>query len=502
MSRLYILSAMMLCFSLLISPLASNAQTLPKFTGEQQELLNSLPKEERDRLIELGPPSAVGFGNNQVTGLDDTVNCFDYYSFGSVQVDVSPTIDQTVPGMPLTFVGKIRNNNPYPIVNGSVYVKIFKLEDIDGVDTHQNGYPLVAFFEAGEDIVIPANTEKDFTFDWQVPSFLQGGEYQANFFFVTDHRFNLLGLTFTDDVTGNKANFSVTNATNKQVVFDKNSVTLNDKPYLFATFPPHLDLDTPALLKAELVNPSDVEKVVTLSWRLYNWDGLRDDSQFDSKKETIVLKPYEKREVTYSTSKQIGSVSYIIATVQDGDAASIINPRFVRDGIEEVRLNFPSLYTYPLEIGKEATFFSCAHSTNLPLVEGNTLTLTLADADTNKTFHSYTYEGGITGSMMAVKDSFIPSHVPQRVVLTTTLTRNGEIVDTVSQIYDCANLSSGECPKSGQDAANTATNIPTKNIIIAIIVGVLTLSAITALIIMYHRRNIHITFTTPSDTTL
>ena len=416
------------------------------FPQEIQDLFKkdpqTLTQDEKKKLL----PSTLPSAGTQVATPENTVNCFDYYTFGSVQVDLSPLLAQTVPGTPFPFTGMLKNNNPYPIVNGSVYVKIFKHEEAKDIDSAPNGYPLVAFFEAGKDITIPANSEQPFNFDWNVPHNLSGGSFEAAFFFVTDHRFNLLGLSFTDDVTGNKALFGITSEDNAQVVFDKNTVTMNDKPYHFAVFPPHFAATDTVNVKATVVNPSNENKFVSISYQLYNWDGLRSEFLLDTKEETISLKPHEKQIVSYAASKKIGTVSYLIATLRDGDATSILNPRFVRDNVEEVRLNFPSILSYPLEAGKENTLFSCLHSTGFPIVENNTLTLTLTDTDTDEVIHTYTYEGGITGAMMGVKDTFVPTYTPRSMTLTSTLTHNDVTVDMVSQTYDCAVLNPDTCP--------------------------------------------------------
>ena len=37
-------------------------------------------------------------------------------------------------------------------------------------------------------------------FTWQVPAFAETGDYQVATYFLSDKKFNLLGLSFTDDV--------------------------------------------------------------------------------------------------------------------------------------------------------------------------------------------------------------------------------------------------------------------------------------------------------------
>lgn len=449
---------------------------------EIQAILKKDPKaltdEEKKKVIEaIGPGSSLAQPSETPP---NTSNCFDDYKFGSVQVDLSPTLAQTLPGIALPFQGKLKNDNPYPIINGSVFVKIFRTDKGDDSLIHQNGYPMVAFFEAGKDITLSAKSEKDFSFNWQVPGNLSGGDYEADFFFVTDYRFNLLGLSFTDDVTGNKSSFHITTENQNQVVFAKNAVTLNGNQYRFAAFPPHFTKDESVKAEVKLVNPSDQQRVIALKWQLFNWDGLRPQNRLDEQAELITLKPNETKSLSYTATKQIGSVSYLLVEVRDGDASSLMNIRFVRDGIEEMRLNFPSITMFPITEGQEMSIFSCVHSTNTPQIDGNEIFLSLTDADTHETIHSFTYKGAITGAMMGVKESFVPEKTFAKVNLTTTLKHNGQMIDTVTQTYDCMDIDKGLCPKGENTGGNMISNHPSqtkKLLIVSLVVFVLILLA-------------------------
>jgi len=428
----------------------------PQFSrlkAEDIQKLKDADETERMRLLTPAPSLAP----TQEAPPAGTSNCFDDYKFGSVQVDLSPTLPQTLPGLVLAFAGNLKNDNPYPVINGSVYVKIFKKEGDDSL-VHQNGYPMADFFEAGKDIIIPAKSEKAFAFNWQVPGSLAGGEYEADFFFVTDQRFNLLGLSFTDDVTGNKSTFRITSDNKNQAVFDKNIVTLNGNQYRFAAFPPHFTKDESVKAEVRLVNPSNEQKIIALSWQLFNWDGLRPENRLDNQTELITLKPKETKSLSYSTTKAIGSVSYLLVEARDGDASSVMNIRFVRDGIEEMRLNFPSLTNFPVTEGKEMSIFSCVHSTNAPKIDGNEIFLSLTDADTRETIHSFTYKGAITGAMMGVRESFTPKKSNGRVNLTTTLKHNGQMIDTVTQTYDCKDIDPSLCPVGAANSQQITKN--------------------------------------------
>ncbi len=386
---------------------------------------------------------------NTYAGPTNTTDCFDHYRFGSVQVDLSADLEQTVPGASMSFSGTVRNENEYPIVDGSVYVKIFRVVKEDEEMTAKDGYPLVDQFFLPDTFVIPTKGERLVSFSWDVPMNALDGEYFAAFFFQSAKRYNLLGLSFTDDVTGSQAHFSVTNTENTPIVyFDKHVVTLNEQPHAFAAFPRHFEANEDVRAEIRVVNPTDQPVAISLEWKLYSWDGLREDALHDIRTEVIELKPNENKGLSYIATPIGTSVSFLVVKMYDGYASSFLGIRFVRDGVAETRINFPSINSYPLKSGKETTLFSCVHSTNLPIVPNNVLTLTLKD-DAGMIIHTYTYEGDITGNMMGVADTFKPAKDYANFSLTATLKRNSILVEEVTQNYRCQDIDLKLCPKTG-----------------------------------------------------
>jgi hypothetical protein len=389
------------------------------------------------------------------TLLPGTVDCFDYYQFGSVQADFSSMLASTVPGATIGFTGKVKNDNTYPVVDGQVYVKIFR-KGGDEKLIHQNGYALVDQFALPDTFNLPAKGEREASFTWKVPENAQAGDYQVSFFFETAKRYNLLGLSFTDDVTGNQANFSVKNSHEAGIVaFDKNAVTKNGMPHYFAAFLTKYTKDEPVVIKTKLVNPRNETVVVPVSWKLYAWDSLREETLKDTKTELITLKPNETKELSYTAKPIDASVSYLVAETRDENSKSILDIRFARNGIEETRINFPSITDFPLKADTKTALFSCAHSTNESVVKDNILTLTLKD-EQGKTIHTYKYQGDITGAMMGVKDLFTPTETYDRFSLTATLERQGKIVEEVTQSYACQDIDPNLCSKLKAGIVETA----------------------------------------------
>ena len=413
-------------------------------------------------------------------------NCFDYYTFGSVQADLHPGLEQTVPGTTLTFTGSVISSNPYPLLDGTLYVKIFK-QDEESL-SQGDGNQVVDQFVIKDNITLPAKGSLPMSYEWKVPANAENGEYYAAYFFTTANRYNLMGLSFTDDVVGNTAPFSITSES-EVVKLSKIDTTLNGQNNNFVAFPLHFNAGDTVMVKTTIINPTDKPKTVPLQWNQYAWDSMNQENLRFTKTEVVTLAAGETKTVTYEAQPQRESVVYIVAVTQDNEAKSILNVRYVRDGIEETRINFPGVMSFPLAKDTENTLFACAHSTNAPLVSGNTLTLTLADKNGN-TIHQYRYEGDISSAMAGFGETFSPAKNINYATLTATLERNGVIVEQVVQTYDCTTIDSNTCLP--EEAPTTSLIDFLKANAVIILLSLFVLGGIWVAFVYRVRKNEHI----------
>ncbi|MEK7462247.1 MAG: hypothetical protein AAB618_01625 [Patescibacteria group bacterium] len=425
------------------------------------------------------------------------LNCFDYYTFGSVEADLQPTIGQTIPGAAITFSGEVKSTNPYPLLDGTLYVKIFRRNE--ATFRAGDGNEVVDQFVIKEGITLPTQGTLPIAYEWKVPQNAEGGEYYAAYFFTTAKRYNLMGLSFTDDVVGNTAAFSVVTDNAAIAKLSKSATTLNGLDHKFAAFPLHFKASDTVIVETTIKNPSDQTKTLPLQWNQYAWDAMNKDNLRFSKTEVITLLPNETKTVTYEVQPQRESVVYVTAVTQDNEAKSILNIRYARDGIEETRINFPGVTKFPIQKGTSETLFACAHSVNSPFVAGNTLTLSLKDR-TGKTIHEYRYEGTITGDMPGFGDNFTAETDINYATLTATLERNGVIIEQVTQTYDCQTIDPSSC-FIDEPIKGSLLDFITKNFmnIIFTLVALL-LSAAVVTFLVKKRRN-HIDSNSPPMTT-
>lgn len=394
------------------------------FTDEQLEAFNTAFTEAFGTQVTEGEPT----GN---------VSCFDYYRFNSVQVAMQPTLESTVPGTPVTVSGTITNENPYPVVSGTLYVKIFRARDT--TEKHVNGLPVVDQFVAVSSINLEANGTKEFSFDWNVPAWAKPGTYQIATFFVSKGRYNLLGLSFTDDVVGNTTSFEVIADETGIVEFDKDTVRVAGMPYFFAAFPPRVAQGEPVELTAEIVNTTDEDKMIAVVANVYAWDAMEPNTNLVDRVTQKVLVPAQDRvPVSFTVTDTTQPVYLAELSLQYADTKSVLNVRFARDGISKLRLNFPATATYPLKAGEDATIFACFHNV-ADMTEQGTLRLSVLD-ELGQEVHTYEYSGPVSGLMSGVADVFTPKKTLTSFSVRAELFQNGTLVDEARMWYSCEDL--------------------------------------------------------------
>jgi hypothetical protein len=414
--------------------------------AEIESMLNgNTPAEERERIQKSGTPEEKDILNATIASTQglpkNAVDCFDYYKFGSIQTDLSSSISNVSAGDYMEFSGSVINENNYPIVDGTLYVKIFRERS---AEKDINGPDVVDQFVAMDDLVIPANSSISVSFSWQVPDFAKEGEYRLVSFFIVDQKFNLLGLSFTDDVVGNPFSFNVSGK-KTNVEFDKAEVTINDLPYYFAAFPPLVPSKDIANVSAKINNTTDKDETVGIVWKLYSWDSIDPDNFIRTSTSSIKVKSNSSSNIKISIPENASSVYYLIGELSYKDSKSIIGVRFVRPEVDKLRLNFPSITKFPIEKGTELSMFSCVHNSgSSSLVPDGKLILKLLD-NAGKVINEYTYEGGITGEMMAVKKDFRSPKLLNQFSLYAELWQGDKIVDQSKIDYDCNKIDPKSC---------------------------------------------------------
>jgi hypothetical protein len=418
----------------------------PKSAKLSPYQLETIARQIATQIVRSGkaPTGSIATSTPQ-TPTQDTqnglANCFAYYKFGSVQAHLDAGVTKTVSGSPVTFSGTLQNTNPYPIVDGTLYVKIFRYP---AAFDAQNGPDVVDQFVALDNITIPADGSVPASFSWTVPEYAQSGDYAAAMFFTTEHKFNLLGLSFTDDVTGNTAPFKVAGEQQSLVAFVKDAVTVGGAAYHFAEPPPHAGQAGDIAVEAEIANTSGAAQTPPVHWQLYSWDAQQPSNLIAESTTTVSVPAGGTASVSYTIHDTSVPVYLLVGTVTWHDTKSIIGVRVIRDGIDKLRINFPSITAFPLQAGKENTIFSCFSNSSDGTVQNGRLDLRLLDPQGN-VIASSSYAGPVGGNMMAIAKTFMPTKSYDAFSIEAKLYQDGHLVDETTVRYDCKAIDPASC---------------------------------------------------------
>ncbi len=354
-------------------------------------------------------------------------------------MNVDPIVRTIQPGGVVQFKGQIINNNAYPIVDGSVYVKIFREESQNRV----NALPLVDQFVAKEGINLSAHGTSTIEFDWVSPLSIMSGSYKAAMYFQSADEFSLLGLSFTNDIIGNTSNFTVTGNNKTGVYLSKDDVLVEGKQFMFAGFPPRVNSTTTVPVSAYLVNTTNQNHNVLVTWSIFRWDGLKKENLIEQKSGFYTVKP-GRMAITLDVTQKDYPVYYIVAEASYKNSKSILDIRFIRDEVPDARLNFMGVDSYPVKNKDQTSAIVCMHAVSDHELPGGKLELSVID-EKGKVVSSSLYEGPIDFNMMGFKSIFARENNLNVFTLRANLYKDGKLKDAAQIVYNCKDIDKSLC---------------------------------------------------------
>jgi len=361
------------------------------------------------------------------------VNCFDYYHFGSIEINLTPKKTFYQPGEIVKVEGVIKNTNNYPIVQGSLLAQIWR----ENLENPGSGNYLVDEFFALKNIYLAPGGAKDVQFEWLIPAGISAGKYFLTTHFLVAEKLNLSGLSFVEGVYGGITDFTIKEGGGtSEVFFDKSKVFFNGEPYPFRSFIPQVSSEKGIKIDFVLKNLSQYSQEVEISKKLFRWDNLVAEQLQKEEKEKVKIAPKSTKSFSLFFSNLPPDVYILEATAKNAGSKSILKTRFVVQGKNPpARINFFGPGSFPLKKGEQNYIFTCFHSVlDGGIFKGKVVT-TLRD-ETGQPITSLEYSGEITPQIMATKKDFQPEKDYYKVNAETTIfDQNGKIVDKVNLVY-------------------------------------------------------------------
>ncbi|MEI6711257.1 MAG: hypothetical protein WCK88_03340 [bacterium] len=212
-------------------------------------------------------------------------SCFDYYTFGSIAVNLSTDTSKYIPGNPVLLRGQIINNNKYPITHLTIKARMVK--DIPNPDYSRSEIITLGDVDIVKDITLKAGGSFNINYSHILPLNAPKGDYQIFFYAYNNDRFNQSGLSFTNDVVASRLNFTVTGNNPQHVYLNQTKIVINDQRHNVMAFMTDHKKDTPIQISLPLVNPSNKTEEMMIRYNLYKWDSLQEKNKVDSKIEMV-----------------------------------------------------------------------------------------------------------------------------------------------------------------------------------------------------------------------
>ena len=387
-----------------------------------------------------GPDDLNVFGLTKVDGQKgEIVNCFDYYKFGSLALDIYTDKQTYSQNDGVIFQGTVKNNNPYPVVDIGVYARIYK------------GDLIVDEFYLDKGINLAAGAEAEINYPWMIHSNAASGDYKANFYVVSSGKFNMAGLSFTDDVFASFVKFSVSGNKPDTIYLDRTNTKVNGKPYSYIGFLSPYETGKQISVSIPLVNKTKNSEKIDISYTLYYWDGLSKQNVLDEVKETKEVKANSSHLLNYTINNPEQPVYYLQIVAKPLNQKIInITQKSITDirlavNANRGRLNFVGLSKFPVKAGESYDFFACFHNTSMGSLEGGKVNAILKDKD-GKLLAELYYPGAIPSAINALKTTVKSSVGYDNLIIQANIVdKNGKMVDEISQTYDCRTISPDLC---------------------------------------------------------
>lgn len=397
----------------------------------------------------LTQKTETGSPSGDATAKDSKLqSCFDYYRFGSVPITITSRTTQIAQGGVLAMNISVKNENAYPIPNVAVYVKVFYKKDFK---KSSFGPDVIDFIKVADHITLTAGEQKTITYSYAIAPQTEPGNYQIAGYVNASERYNLAGLTFTNDIVGALFNYSVIGESLGSARFDNTKTIVDGIGYHAAIFSPFTESQPNGVLVSTVIeNTKNTPYQGKVNWTLYSWDGLNPANKISEKVQDISVQNNSSTTLTYTVTDKAHTVYYLIGrltSTQGKDADSIVTVRYIQfeKGTEPLpRIAFLGASSYPA-VKDKTTAFVCVHSSGFKASENGKVTLEVLPLDPlGRILHfkglgRKEFSGVIPGALSALS---IPLSADSGdFKIRATLYQNGVRIDSVESSYTCSELS-------------------------------------------------------------
>lgn len=381
--------------------------------------------------------------------------CTDYYTFGSVDINLSSDTKNYQAGDPVLIRGKIKNNNPYPMIGLDIKGRLVK--DIPEPEYFRSEIITLDDLSIAENITIPANGEYEISYSLPLPFNAPSGEYQMFFYAVEQDRFNMTGLSFTNDIVGSYISFTVEGNNPDHVYLDQTKILVGEQEHNVMAFMTQHPKDAIIPITIPLYNPHDTPMSMRVTYDLYSWDSANPKNKVETRSEQIIVPPKSESILKYVVQETNDPVYYLTITAtpasSEKDPAvysekTISNIRLIVQDISKPRLNFVTTNTYPIKKDQETVLATCFHNTSTYQDGTSSKIVTVLKDSRGKEVTRTVFEGMLSSDINAIVSKFKPKKdIFDYTIESTIYDSKGEVIDKVEKKYSCNDINPSSCPQ-------------------------------------------------------
>jgi hypothetical protein len=382
----------------------------------------------------------------------EITNCSDVYKFQNLNISSGLAKSVYLPGDMVEISANILNKNTYPILDAEVRVKILK--------NHPNPVENRAKYITIDDIVLKSNLilkpneNYNLQYDYFIPVDASAGEYIMQYYIYNQDRFNLAGLSFTEDIVANITGFFIEGKLNNEVYLDKTNILVNEKPYNTRGFMPQNEGNKNIQIKIPLINSTKDNKEVEVNYKLYKWDELLESNLIQDKTQQLTINANSKQELEYNIEAKDEPVYYLVITSKKAGVSStstsknqtMAHIRLAVEGKNKPRINWVGLDKYPFQKGDEVKLMVCAHNTSYNTDPGPIKILSTVKDDRGRILTKVEYVGEMVSAISGLSNKFKVNKNLNIVNIETSLyNSNNELIDNIDTTYNCKDINPDLC---------------------------------------------------------
>lgn len=357
------------------------------------------------------------------------ISCNDYYNPQGIMVNLQPYVDSAKSKNKIQLIGEVINQNNYPIIDGSIFARISK---VNSGHTGED-YVMEEIFLA-ENIFLKENETKNVEYYLDIRSNMSKGDYRIDYFFLSGKKFNLGGFPFTDGLVAGTSRFSIQSEQIGFIYFDKSKTFINNQKYKYFGDYPIVGSDEGVVIKQDIFNTYTQSREIEITYNLYGQDIFNSNS-LKSTREKINIQGNSSQELNYIIPKMDDAVYHLQIIAQSGEDKSIVNIG-VSSFKDNIRLVYPAITKFPITKGDNLTLFSCFNNDSSGNTKGR-VEVSLED-NNGKEIGSFKYGGDITKSILAEKKDIVSkSDYDYLKIKAKIYNRNDDLIDEYEMIYNC-----------------------------------------------------------------